>query len=93
MTCVEEIQQTQTIAITFLMIQCAILIVYFIRRRERRNVDIFFLLGLCVLHPCVHKSIEDCGEELLQASVLFLFTSLAIFFWSTHRRSLETKAP
>lgn len=91
MTCVQEIQNAESQALFLLILQYTIVIVYFVRRKQKRNNDIFFLLGLCFLHPRILKTSVDCGSELTHGSLLFLMTTIGLVFWMYYRDAVMKK--
>ena len=91
MTCVEEIEYFQNLSITLLCVQGIFVIIFLVLSKEKRITDLLFFVGLLLFHPRFHKTISDCGEELLQGSVLFLCTTVGLIFGFQYRSSILGK--
>ena len=91
MTCVEEIEYFQNISTILLCVQALFVIIFLRLSKEKRQVDLFFFLGLIFLHPKWHKTISDCGEEMFHGSLLFFGTTLALVIGFFYRSSLINK--
>ena len=88
MTCEEEIVYFQNISTTLLCLQGLFVIIFFVLSKEKRNLDVLFLLGLIFLHPVFYKKNTDCGEEIFQNSLLFFGTSVVLIIGFYYRENI-----
>ena len=91
MTCVEEIEYFQTLSTILLCSQVIFVIIFLGLSKEKRGVDLLFIISLLLFHPLFHKSISDCGEEIFQGSLLFLCTTVGLIIGFHYRSTLVKK--
>ena len=74
----------------FLCIQISVLVLSW-QRNNIRVQDKGFLCLLLIAHPIFWKQSDDCGEEVLMTSMLFLLFSVAIWRIALYRSSVAER--
>lgn len=89
MTCDQELISLNTTTLLLLCIQIFFVLFFWKKniRMQDRTLSILLIIG----HPYLWKKRLDCGEELLQTSILFLGASLGITLWSYYRIKFTQK--
>ena len=88
--CSEDVVIAKIISSILLCIQISVLILLW-RRNNIRVQDKGFLCLLLIAHPIFWKQLDDCGEDLLMASVLFALLSIVIWRTALYRSSLAER--
>ena len=85
--CSEDLMIAKIISSILLCIQISVLILLW-RRNNIRVQDKGFLCLLLIAHPIFWKQSDDCGEEVLIASILFVLLSVIIWRLALYRSSV-----
>ena len=92
MTCAQELQQSMQLSTMVLCIQIVISFFIFRKKIEEKKERSFWALTLVLLvvHPRFWLvDTQDCGEELLKTSILFVVSAFFILFWVYGRERLQ----